>query len=73
MLVEPACAAALAAVLPSSNLDDSNDVLRVLLRGKEGERETVLSREESVVVVVVCGGSNVDLEAVEKWKKMFGI
>ncbi|KAI9325033.1 L-serine dehydratase/L-threonine deaminase-like protein [Zopfochytrium polystomum] len=63
-LVEPACGAALAAVYEPGLIAER-------LRELGGEVE--LTRDASVVVVVVCGGSNVTFDAITKWKNEFDL
>lgn len=57
MLVEPACGAALAPLY--------SDRLRLKLL------EELKGDESSAIVVEVCGGSGVNLELLESWKKQF--
>jgi L-serine/L-threonine ammonia-lyase len=59
MLVEPACGAALATVF--------GEHVQPLKRVVPG------LHKESVVVVIVCGGSTVDLDSIEKWKRDLNI
>jgi len=54
-LVEPSCGAGLACIY--ENLPE----LQELIKGKENP----------TILVVVCGGSGVSLESIEKWKQMF--
>lgn len=58
MLVEPACGASLASVY--------SDVISNL--EKDGELPQIKS-----ALIVVCGGNNVSLEALQKWKTDFGL
>ncbi|KAI9366852.1 L-serine dehydratase/L-threonine deaminase-like protein [Zopfochytrium polystomum] len=61
-VMAPACGAAIAAVLQGS----AADAIRAAGSLK-------LSRESSVVVVEVCGGSNVSVKAFDQWRKDFGL
>lgn len=61
MLVEPACGAALAPLYSDR------------LRTKLLEELKSKGEESSVIVVEVCGGSGVNLDLLEGWKKQFAV
>jgi len=62
MLVEPACGASLAIIY--------EDLLKTIM---EGEAASEHIKEDTKVIVVVCGGSTVGLEMLLKYKEEFGL